>query len=186
MKILFDFFPVLLFFVSYKFFGIYVATAIAIGSSILQVSIYWIRHRKLERMHLVTLLLIVVLGGATLFFHDEVFIKWKPTALNWAFAVTFLTSQFLAQKPLIQTMMEEAHVELPATVWRRLNMSWVVFFILIGCANLGVAYNFDTDTWVNFKLFGVLGLTLLFVVLQAVYLTRHINEDEQLNSHKSS
>ncbi len=181
MKLLFDFFPILLFFLTFKFYGIYVATGIAIAASVVQVGTFWLKNRRLEKMHLITLVLILVLGGATLFFHNEWFIKWKPTAINWVFALVFLGSQWFAKKPLIQTMMEK-NVELPLLIWNRLNLSWVIFFILVGGANLFVAYNYDTNTWVNFKLFGVLGLTVLFVIVQAVYLTRHITVTEDQSS----
>lgn len=181
MKILIDVFPVLLFFIAYKFFGIYAATVVAIIASVAQVSFYWMRHRSLEKMHIITLILIVVLGGATLIFHNELFIKWKPTAINWAFAVVFLSSQFIAKKkPLIKTMMEK-DVILPDLIWKRLNLSWVIFFTIMGCANLFVVYQFDTNAWVNFKFFGVIGLTMLFVIIQAIYLTRHIKEEPKTN-----
>lgn len=184
-KVLFDFFPIILFFVAYKAFsdpdnlkqGILVATAVAIVASIIQVGWMWIKNRKVENMHLVTLALIVVLGGLTLLLQDEMFIKWKPTAVNWLFGLTFLGSQFIGKKPLVRRMME-GNIVLPEPVWPRLNMSWAGFFIAMGLANLYVVYNFDTDTWVNFKLFGMLGLTVLFVFAQAIYLSRHIKEEE--------
>ncbi len=210
MKFLFDFFPVLLFFIAYKVYGIYVATAVAIAASFLQVSLYWLKHRRFEKMHLITLGLIVVLGGATLLLQDKAFFMWKPTAVNWAFALGFLLSQVIGDKTLVERMMSHA-IEAPQHVWRRLNLSWIGFFILMGFANLYVA-NFyfqaesalfeaagqavDLETcqqmyqgqllelcmrarefennWVNFKLFGMLGLTLLFVIGQAVYLAKHM------------
>ena len=177
MKLLFDFFPIMLFFLAYKFFGIYIATAAAILASIGQVSGFWLKNRRLEKMHVITLVLIVVLGGATLLLHNEMYIKWKPTAINWVFALVFLLSQWFAKKPLIQSMME-TNINLPALIWKRLNLCWVVFFIAVGAANIYVAYHFDTNTWVNFKLFGVLGLTVLFVIIQAIYLTRHITPQQ--------
>lgn len=173
MKLLFDFLPIVLFFIAFKMYDIYVATAVAIVASILQVATFWLKYRTVERMHIVTLILIVVLGGATLVLQDELFIKWKPTAINWAFALVFLGSQWVMKKPLIQSMMEKG-VSLPDDVWQRLNLSWVIFFVLMGVANLYVMYYFDTNTWVNFKLFGVLGLTIAFVVAQALYLSKHI------------
>jgi len=178
MKLLFDFFPIILFFIAYKFYGIYVATAVAIGASFLQVGFFWFKHRRFEKMHLVTLALIVVMGGATLLLHDELFIKWKPTVLNWLFGLTFLASQYFGKKPLVRRMLSE-QISLPDPVWNRLNLSWVVFFVAMGFANLYVIYNFDTDTWVNFKLFGMLGLTLIFVVAQALYMTRHVKVNEE-------
>jgi intracellular septation protein len=175
MKFLFDLLPVLLFFVAYKLDGIYVATAVLIVASLAQVAWLWFRHRRVEKMPLITALLVLVLGGATLLLHDETFVKWKPTVVNWVFALVFLGSQFIGGKTLIERMMSGA-IDLPAEIWSRLNTLWVAFFALIGVANLYVAFNFDTDTWVNFKLFGMLGLTLVFVVLQSFYLARHLKK----------
>ncbi len=179
MKLLFDFFPVVLFFIAYKVYDIYVATAIIIAASIVQVGWSWARYRRIENMHLITLAFVVVLGGATLLLHDEMFIKWKPTIVNWIFALVFLGSQFIGRKSLVQRLMES---QVPVTtdkVWGRLNMGWVTFFILMGTINLYVAYNFSTDTWVNFKLFGMLGLTIVFVILQSMYLMQYIVPEEQ-------
>lgn len=176
MKLLYDFFPILLFFIAYKLYGIYAATVVAIVASFIQVGGYWLKHRRFENMHLVTLGLIVVLGGATLWLQDERFIKWKPTLVNWLFGLVFLGSQFIGKKPLVERMMRNA-VQLPVEIWGRLNAIWVVFFILMGVANLYVVYNFDTDTWVNFKLFGMMGLTFTFVIGQAFYLARHMQPE---------
>lgn len=173
MKLLFDFFPILLFFAAYKFFDIYVATGVAIAASFVQVGYSWFKTRKVEAMHLVTLAIIVVFGGLTLYLRDEQFIKWKPTVINWLFGLVFLASQWLGEKTMIERMMGE-NLELPPPVWRRLNLSWTAFFFLLGAINLFVMYSFDTDTWVNFKLFGMLGLTVAFVLLQSVYLSRHL------------
>lgn len=173
MKLLFDFLPILLFFAAYQLYDIYVATAVAIAVSGAQVAWLWLRHRRVERMILITFVLILVLGGTTLALQDEVFIKWKPTAVNWLFGTVFLGSMLVGKKTAIEYMMG-TQIELPALVWLRLNLAWAVFFIAIGVANLYVAFNFDTDTWVNFKLFGMLGLTLAFVVGQAFYLARHL------------
>ncbi|MGH8602938.1 MAG: septation protein A [Gammaproteobacteria bacterium] len=177
MKFLFDLFPVILFFVAFKIpddpkQGILLATAVAIGASLLQTAWHWFKHRRFESMHLITLVLLLVLGGATLVLQDERFIKWKPTAVNWLFALAFLGSEYVGKKNLVQRMLER-NVELPAAVWTRLNTSWAVFFVLMGTANLYVAFNFATETWVNFKLFGLMGLTVLFVFAQAFYLARH-------------
>ena len=175
MKFLFDFFPVLLFFLAYKFFDIYVATGVAIVSTVLQVAITWFRTRKVATMQLVTLAIIIVFGGLTLYLHDEQFIKWKPTVINWLFGGTFLASQIFGHKTAIERMLG-ANLTLPQSVWRRLNLGWVIFFLSLGGANLYVMSHFDRDTWVNFKLFGMLGLTLVFVVLQSLYLSRYIAE----------
>ncbi len=129
-------------------------------------------------MHLVTLGLIVILGGATLWLQDERFIKWKPTLVNWMFALAFFGSQFIGKKPLVERMMGAA-VQLPGEIWKRLNLVWVVFFVLMGVANLYVVFNYDTDTWVNFKLFGMMGLTFAFVIGQAFYLARYMQPEEE-------
>ncbi len=179
MKFLYDFFPILLFFIAYKTQGIYVATAVAIVASIIQVGYMWFKNRRVETMHLVTLGLIVVLGGATLIFQDEDFIKWKPTIVNWAFALAFLGSQFIGKKPFVRRIMESNITLKDEAIWSRLNTIWAAFFVAMGVVNLYVAFNYDTDTWVNFKLFGMMGLTLLFVVLQGVYLVKHIENIEE-------
>lgn len=178
MKLLFDFFPIILFFVAFKFYGIYTATAVAIAATLAQVGYSWIKQRKVEPMQWITLLLITVMGGLTLYFQDEQFIKWKPTVINWLFGIAFLGSQFIGQRPFVERMMS-GNLELPSTVWKRLNLSWALFFISLGFANLFVIYNFDTETWVNFKLFGMLGLTLAFVILQAIFLSKYIPETEE-------
>ena len=175
MKLIFDFFPILLFFIAYKLYDIYVATLVAIVASFVQVGGYWWKHRRFENLHLITLAMIVVLGGATLYLQDESFIKWKPTLVNWIAGVLFLGSHFIGGKTIIERMMGHA-IMLPAMIWRRLSVAWVLFFVLLGVVNLYVVYSFDTDTWVNFKLFGMLGLTLVFVIGQAFYLSRHMQE----------
>ncbi len=182
MKALFDLFPILLFFLAYKAYDIYAATAVAIAASLLQVGIYWMKQRRVENMHLVTLALILVFGGATLLLRDEMFIKWKPTVLNWLFGVAFLGSHFIGKRPLVQRMMSNA-VELPLAVWQRLNLGWTLFFFAVGGINLLVVYNFDTDTWVNFKLFGIIGLTLAFIIGQTFYIARHVKPDSTEEEH---
>ncbi|WP_133128183.1 septation protein A [Legionella nagasakiensis] len=177
MKLLLDFFPILIFFVCYKFFGIYTATAVAMIASLIQVIFYRIKNQCYEKMHLISLVLIMVLGGATLFFHNPWFIKWKPTGIYWLSSLVFLGSSMIGKKPLIQKMMD-GNISLPSKIWRRLNVAWAVFFMVMGALNLYVAYYFDTDFWVNFKLFGGAGFTLLFIFLQAIYLTRHLIEKD--------
>ncbi len=172
MKLLFDFLPIALFFIAYKFGNIYIATGIAIVTSLIQVLWTKSRQGRFETMPLITLGIISVLGGATLIFQNELFIKWKPTAVYWALALVFLGSQFLSPKPIIQRMTEQ-NLQLPSAAWKKLNLSWVLFFTLMGCANVYVLKNFDTDTWVNFKLFGTLGLTLVFIILQVIYMARY-------------
>ncbi len=203
MKFLYDFFPILLFFATYKLFAlldpgaaeriagwipgsvsgdgaieaIYPATAVAILASLLQIGLGWLRHRRVERSHLLSGALVTVFGGATLLLHDPDFIKWKPTVLNWAFAGAFLASQFIGGRPLVARMMGHA-LQVPEAVWRRVNRWWVLFFLFSGAANLFVAYTFSENVWVNFKLFGLLGLTFVFVLVQAFYLSRFVEEPE--------
>ncbi|MBI3041371.1 MAG: septation protein A [Betaproteobacteria bacterium] len=175
MKFLFDIFPVVLFFVAFKFYGIYVATAVAIAATFAQIGWTWLRRRKIENMQWASLAVIVVFGGATLVLQDETFIKWKPTVLYWLFAVALAVAALGFRKNLIRAMME-GQVSLPEAVWGRLLASWVGFFALMGALNLAVAFNFSTDAWVNFKLFGGIGLMLAFVVLQALMLARYIED----------
>lgn len=177
MKFLFDLFPVILFFVAFKFFGIYPATAVAIGATFVQIGWVWYRHRKIDNMLWVSFGVIVVFGGATLLLHDETFIKWKPTVLYWLFGVVLLTAEIGFRKNLIKAMMEK-QMALPDTVWRKLLMSWAGFFTVMGALNLYVAFNYSTDAWVNFKLFGGMGLMLVFVVLQALMLAKYVDSKE--------
>jgi intracellular septation protein len=174
MKLFFDFLPILLFFIAYKLYDFYVATAVIIIASLLQVGWIWFRHHRVENMHLVTLVLVIVLGGATLLLHDEVFMKWKPTVVNWLFALAFLGSQFIGNKNILQRMLESQIVLDTPNIWLRLNLMWISFFILMGVINLYVAFNFNTDTWVYFKLFGMMGLTVIFIIVQSIYLAQHI------------
>jgi intracellular septation protein len=175
MKFLFDIFPVVLFFIAFKFYDIYVATAVAMGATFVQIGWVWLRHRKVDNMLWVSLALIVVFGGATLLLQDETFIKWKPTVLYWLFAAVLAAAALGFRKNLIRAMME-AQVTLPEAVWGKLLASWIVFFVLMGALNIIVAYNFSTDAWVNFKLFGGIGLMLVFIVLQGLMLARHIED----------
>jgi len=178
MKFLFDLFPVILFFAAFKFAGIYVATAVAIAATFAQVGWLKLRRRRVDTMIWVSLAIIVVFGGATLALQDETFIKWKPTVLYWLFGASLVGARLLFGKDLIRAMLGE-QVTLPEAAWRKLNWSWVGFFAFMGAANLYVAYNFSTDAWVNFKLFGGMGLMLVFVVLQALFLSRYMQEKEQ-------
>jgi intracellular septation protein len=177
MKFLFDLFPVVLFFVAFKLFDIYTATAVAIAASVAQIGWLKWKRRKVDTMMWVTLVIIVVFGGATLVLHDETFIKWKPTVLYWLFGAVIGGAQLLFRKNLIRAVLAE-QVRLPEPVWTRLNWSWAAFFVFMGAANLYVAFSFSTDTWVNFKLFGGMGLMLLFVLLQAAFLARHMEEKQ--------
>ena len=175
MKFLFDMFPVLLFFVAFKLFDIYVATAVAIAATLLQIGWMLSHKRKIEPMLWVSLGVIAVFGGATLLLQNETFIKWKPTVLYWMFASALAVGALIFKKNLIRAMMEK-QMTLPEPVWGRLLLSWIVFFSVMGLLNLYVAFNYATDTWVNFKLFGGMGLMLLFVFGQALMLAKHIQE----------
>lgn len=174
MKFLFDLFPVVLFFVAFKLADIYVATGVAIAATFAQVGWLKLRRKRVEPMLWASLAIIAVFGGATLFLQDETFIKWKPTVLYWLFA-TVLAGAAAARRNLIRAMLSQ-HMQLPDPVWARLNLSWVAFFAVMGALNLYVAYNYSTDLWVNFKLFGGMGLMLLFVVAQALVLGRYAEE----------
>ncbi len=221
MKFLYDLFPILLFFIAYKLGDIFMATGVAIAAAFVQVGWSWIRHRSVEKMHLITLLLLVVFGGLTIALRDPVFLMWKVTLVNWLFAIAFLATLWIGKKPLVERMMG-GQMALPRTHWRRLNHAWTIFFLSVGALNLWVASfavvarekllgstGLDPQTaikelecaslgiqaslceaaqnsealWVNFKLFGVLGLTLLFVLLQAFWIARHAEQPKEPEAH---
>ena len=175
MKFLFDLFPLVLFFIAWSLYDIFVATAVAIGATVAQVAWMWLRHRRVDSMLWATLAIMVVFGGATLALRDPTFIKLKPTVLYWAFAAALLGYQALAGKNLIRLLMEKS-MALPDVVWRKLNLSWVGFFLAMGALNLYVAYTFSEAIWVQFKVFGGIGLMLAFVVLQAFMLAPYIED----------
>lgn len=183
MKFLFDFFPVILFFIAFKTFDVFVATGVIMVASLLQLAIHWLRTRKFETMHLVTFAAVVLLGGATLILHDEKFIKWKPTVAYWFTAIAFLGSHFVgSKKTIIQRIMGE-QVTLSKALWTKLNISWIIFFVFAGALNLAVAYNTSTEVWVNFKLFGLLAITLCFAIIQGLFITKYApqgNKPEKL------
>jgi len=175
MKFLFDLFPVILFFVSFKFYGIFIATAVAILATIAQIIYSKIRHGKIEKMLLVNGAIISVLGGITLLLHDKTYIMWKPTVLYWLLAAILLISNLVFKKNFIQQMMGKM-LNPPAIIWNKLNMIWVIFLILLGFLNLYVAFNFSLDTWVNFKLFGVTAMLFVFVIAQTLLLKDYLIE----------
>lgn len=177
MKFLFDLFPVILFFITYKIYGIYSATAVAIVATFAQISWVWLRHRQVDNMLWVSLAIIVIFGGATLIFQDETFIKWKPTVLYWLFSAVLVLANQVFKKNLIRIMMKD-QIKLPEAVWSRLNTSWAIFFCGMGAVNLYVAYNYPTDTWVNFKLFGFMGLMFIFVILQAMLMGKYMEKSD--------
>lgn len=177
MAFLFDFFPVLLFFLAYQWKGIFFATGVIVAATLLQVAVQWVRTRRVKPMHLVTAVIVFVFGGITLLLGDAEWIKWKVTVVYWLFAAAYLGSAFIGSRRTVLERLLGGEFSLQPAIWRRLNIAWVVFFVLLGAANLYVMFNFDTDTWVNFKFYGVLGLILVFVIGQGFYLVRHIGDE---------
>jgi intracellular septation protein len=184
MKLLLDFFPIALFFVAFKLWGIYVATGVAIVATVAQIA--WLRYStgKIEPMQWLSLGIIVLFGGATILAHDETFIKWKPTVLYWLMAGALAGGMLLFRKNFLKSLMG-AQLVLPESAWRAMNWSWTGFFAVMGVVNLWVAFNFDTDTWVNFKLFGGLGLMAVFIVAQALYLGRYMKDSKEAGAGDS-
>ena len=205
MKILLDFLPIILFFGMFKYaeghadwasrfasdhFGFIVsggvvgteeapvllATLVVIVATTVQIAYLLARRRKIDMMLWITFVLVVVLGGATVWFHNATFIKWKPSVLYWVMGVSFWVSQAVFKKNLLQTLIGE-QLELPLPVWQRLNVAWITFFVLMGVLNLYVAYNYSTSAWATFKAFGATGLMLLFMVGQGFYLNKHMLSD---------
>lgn len=178
LNFLYEFLPVLLFFIAFKFYGIYVATVVGIAISALQFAISTLWFKRVDKKQLITLVIFVLFGGMTLYFHDPIFVKWKPTVVFWIFGTVLLLSQFIGKKPLMQRLLEtmlEGKASLPHFVWKRLNFAWTLFFLVLGSLNIYIAYHFSTETWVNFKFYGILGLLIGFSFLQAVYLSRHLS-----------
>jgi intracellular septation protein len=212
MKLLFDFLPILLFFGAFKYAEgqkdwaaqfatdhlgfvvsggivgpneapVLLATVVVIVATLAQIGWLVARGRKVDMMLWVSLGLVVVLGGATIWFHSETFIKWKPSVLYWAMGLGFWISRAVFRKNLLQTLMGE-QLQLPAPVWQRLNFAWIAFFGLMGIANIYVAYSFSTAAWVNFKLFGGIGLMLLFTLAQGLYLSRYLQPDDEARAER--
>ena len=177
MKLLIDFFPIFLFFAAFKIWGIYIATAVAIAATVVQIGYLHFKHGKVEPMQWLSLGVIVLFGGATLLSQSDTFIKWKPTVLYWLMGGALLGGQLFFRKNLLKSLMG-AQMDLPESAWRTMNWSWTGFFAVMGVLNLWVAYNFDTDTWVTFKLFGGMGLMFVFVLAQALYLSRYMKAPE--------
>jgi len=176
LNLFYDFIPVLLFFIVFKLYGIYAATVVGMIATAVQVIITALWKRAFDRKQVITLLVFVIFGGMTLYFHDPIFVKWKPSIIFWIFGMVFLLSHFVGKKVMIQRMMENMleGKQLPPSVWKRMNFSWALFFLILGTVNIGIAYYFSTDAWVNFKFYGILGLLILFSVLQAVCLSRYL------------
>jgi len=184
LKLLLDFFPIVLFFVAFKVWDIYTATAVAMVATVVQIA--WMRYStgKVHAMQWMSLGIILVFGGATMLLHDAMFIKWKPTILYWAMGSALAVGHVLLGKNWLKAAMG-SEIALPDPVWRTLTWSWIFFFALMGALNLWVALNFSENVWVNFKLFGSFGLMALFVVLQAVYMSRYMKEGEEAPAEKT-
>ena len=178
MKQFFDFIPLLVFFAVYKFYDIYTATAALMVVTVLQIAITWFTLRKLEKMHLITLAMVLVFGGFTLFFHDDAFIKWKVTVINLLFSAALLVSQLVFKKPLIKQMLGK-EMQLPDAIWSRVNLAWAGFFAVAAATNTYIAFHLPQEVWVNFKVFGLLGMTLLFTVATVFYLYRHLPAEQE-------
>lgn len=179
MHLFYEIIPVFLFFLAFKFYGIYVATVVGIVSTFLQVIISRIWMRKWDRKQLITLFVFLIFGGMTLYFHDPIFVKWKPTIIFWVFALAIIGSHLFTRKPLAQRLMEgilQDKAEVPFFVWRRLSVMWAFFFIALGAINLYVAYHLSNDAWVDFKFYGITSALFAFSILQAFYLTRYMSE----------
>lgn len=199
MKFLIEFLPIILFFAAYKLYSlipapiidsinglmpfsltpgnesdsIYFATFVAIVISGITVLMHFIKHRDFNKNQTITFVLFLIFGGATLFLRDPTFIKWKPTVINLVFALIFLGSTFIGDKPLAQRFLGNA-IDAPRSIWNKLNAAWIVFFVFIAAINLYIAYNFSEEIWVNFKLFGMMGLTIAFIIIQMIILSRYI------------
>jgi intracellular septation protein len=178
MQLLLDFLPIIAFFVTYKVTGnnIFAATGVIIVAVLVQTVIQWVRHRKVSPVALISAAMVLVFGGLTLLVHDKTFIQWKVTAVYWLFGAAFLASHFFGEKPMVERLMGE-HLTLERGHWRRLSWAWIVFFALLGATNLYVAYNYSEAAWVNFKLFGTLGLMLLFMVAQGFWIASKLPAD---------
>jgi len=199
MKFLIEFLPIILFFAAYKLYSlipapiiesingtmpfsltpgnesdsIYFATLVAIIIAGITVLVHYIKHRDFNKNQTITFVLFLIFGGATLFLHDPTFIKWKPTVINLVFALIFLGSAFIGDKPLAQRFLGNA-IDAPRSIWNKLNTAWIIFFIFVAAINLYIAYNFSEEIWVNFKLFGMMGLTIAFIIIQMIILSRYI------------
>lgn len=181
MKQFLDFLPLVVFFVFYKLYDIYIASGALIVASALVVAYAWFKYRKVEKATLLTFVMVVIFGSLTLYFHNAEFIKWKVTVIYALFAIALLVSQFILGKPLIQRMLGK-ELTLPVRVWNKLNVAWALFFLACGAANIYIAFWLPQNVWVNFKVFGLTGLTLVFTLLSGVYVYRHMPEDQK-NSH---
>lgn len=186
MSFFYDLLPVVLFFIAYKMSGIYVATTVLIVGVVAQTAISWFRHRKVSPMLLTSAVLVLVFGGLTLWIHDATFIKWKPTIVNLLFAGAFLASHFIKGPTIVQRLMGEQMKLEPESLWRRLSFMWIAFFVVSALLNLYVAYSFSEEAWVNFKLFGMIGLTIVFAMVQGYWLSRKLEQSNASSPAQAS
>lgn len=170
MQLFVDYIPIVVFVLAYFYKDIFFATAVLMGVMPVVLLLQWLMTREINRIYAVSTALVLVLGGVTIAFRNPTFLYWKPTVLNWLIAIVFLGSQWIGEKPIVQRMLEKA-ASLNADQWIRLNQIWVSFFVIVGGINIYVAYSFSEAFWVKFKLFGMLGLTFIFVIIQSVWLT---------------
>ncbi|MFI8416975.1 septation protein A [Serratia sp. NPDC078593] len=178
MKQFLDFLPLIVFFAFYKLYDIYVASGALIVATALALVFTWFKYRKVEKMTLITFLMVAVFGTLTLVFHNDLFIKWKVSIIYALFALALLVSQLILKKPLIQRMLGK-ELTLPDRVWNNLNLAWAVFFLVCGLANIYVAFWLPQSVWVNFKVFGLTALTLVFTLLSGVYIYKHMPEEQK-------
>ena len=181
MQLLFDFFPIIVFFVVFKLYGMFAATAAIMIAMAVQIAIQWLRTRAVSKMLLVSGLLVGLFGGMTLVLRNPIFIQWKPTIVNALFAAAFLGSQFIGKQTIIERIMGHA-IQLPSRMWTRLNAIWIANFTVMAIANIYVVYNFSEEFWVDFKLFGTLGLTLVTAVGQAVWIAMNTSGEQPENN----
>lgn len=175
--ILIEFVPIVAFFVTYKLYGIYMATIACVVCMLIQMVYNYFTKGKVENSQLIGLLAVSVLGGATIWLHNDLFIKWKPTVVYWVFSLLFLTSPWVFKQPLIKKILDK-NISIKDNIWEKLNLMCTLFFALMGFLNLWVVYNFSTDVWVNFKLFGSLFLTIVFTILIGLFIQKHIKLKE--------
>ncbi|CAI0776793.1 Probable intracellular septation protein A [Serratia proteamaculans] len=178
MKQFLDFLPLIVFFAFYKLYDIYVASGALIVATALALVFTWFKYRKIEKMTLITFLMVLVFGTLTLVFHNDLFIKWKVTIIYCLFALALLISQLVLKKPLVQRMLGK-ELTLPDKVWNTLNLAWAIFFLVCGLANIYVAFWLPQSVWVNFKVFGLTALTLVYTLLSGVYIYRHMPEEQK-------
>lgn len=179
MKLLFEFLPLILFFIAFKWLGIFVATGVAIATAVLQFAWMKLRGKPIGTMQWISLGVIVVFGGATLLLEDDFYIRLKPTVLYWACASTLFVGRVFFNASWLQKVMPKDELVLPEAVWAKLTWAWIVFFVGMGCLNLYVGLNYSLDTWANFKVWWSMGIILAFSLAQGVYMARHLPSEEQ-------